>query len=147
MLLVHCDDLITVEDLIHLNLNVNPPLLAYLSACSTSNTKVDGLVDEGVHLAASFLATGFQNVIAALWQVGDSDSTDISNEFHRELVNSRLTVESIPLALHHAQRNLRWMEKLPPDEKSMGFVRQKRDILCSHRLSVWICYNYVVALF
>lgn len=102
MLLVHCDDLITVEDLIHLNLNVNPPLLAYLSACSTSNTKVDGLVDEGVHLAASFLATGFQNVIAALWQVRDSDSTDISNQFHRELVNSRLTVESIPLALHHA---------------------------------------------
>lgn len=36
--------------------------------------------------------------------------------------------------------------KLPPDEKSRGFVRQKRDILCSHRSSAWIFYNCVVAL-
>lgn len=28
MLLIHYDGLIAVEDLIHLNLNVNPPLLA-----------------------------------------------------------------------------------------------------------------------
>ncbi|KAI0893976.1 CHAT domain-containing protein [Annulohypoxylon nitens] len=105
--LIVADGLITVENLIGLNLNQNPPLLAYLSACLTGNIKVERLLDEGIHLAASFLAAGFQNVIGSLWKVGDDDSARIAEMVYKYLVEFHLTSESVPLALHHALRKMR----------------------------------------
>ncbi|KAI1365835.1 CHAT domain-containing protein [Xylaria arbuscula] len=142
------DGLITVQELIDLRLNLSPPVLAYLSACLTGNTRVDNLIDEGVHLAASFLAMGFQNVVAALWQVRDRDSSHFADHFYHELtklksIPSPSTPASVSLALHQAQRKLRGMDRLCSSNQR-GFTRpQDTSRISLGRSFAWICYIHL----
>jgi CHAT domain-containing protein len=55
---------LTVSDLISLDLK--SAFLAYLSACETAKGD-QKYADEVVHLAASMLFAGFQNVVATMW--------------------------------------------------------------------------------
>jgi CHAT domain-containing protein len=41
--------------------------LAYLSACSTAENKIDQLADEVIHLASAFQVAGFRHVAGAMW--------------------------------------------------------------------------------
>ncbi|KAK5995277.1 hypothetical protein PT974_03677 [Cladobotryum mycophilum] len=118
------DGHVTVGDLVDLNFSLNPPLLAYLSACLTGSTMVDGLVDEGIHLAASFLAAGFQNVIAALWKVGDSDSAMVAHKLYEHVISSSLANSSISMALHLSLRDMRGTRT---EDASRGLIL-KRDM-------------------
>ncbi|KAK5627619.1 hypothetical protein RRF57_003334 [Xylaria bambusicola] len=142
------DGSITVQELIDLKLNLNPPVLAYLSACLTGNTRVDKLIDEGVHLAASFLAMGFQNVVAALWKVGDGDSSAFAGRFYHELtklksINSSGTSASVSLALHRAQRKLRGVDR-QCSSNQRGFTRpQDTNRVSFGRSSAWIDYIHL----
>ncbi|EAS28135.3 uncharacterized protein CIMG_13603 [Coccidioides immitis RS] len=60
-----------VGDLRDLNLQKNPPFLAYLSPCSTGANEVYTLVDEGIHLVSAFQPAGFRHVVGTLWEVSD----------------------------------------------------------------------------
>lgn len=47
-------DRLTVASLFDINLHNRRPFLAFLSACSTGQVKLDQLVDEGLHLISAF---------------------------------------------------------------------------------------------
>ena len=83
--------------------------LAYLSACSTTDTG-PALVDESVHLTAAFQVAGYRQVIGTLWPVPDRIALRIAVGVYRRLTGggrSELQVEWGALALHHAIRGQR----------------------------------------
>ncbi|KAB5513629.1 CHAT domain-containing protein, partial [Coniochaeta sp. 2T2.1] len=41
--------------------------LAYLSACSTAETKAEQLADEVIHVVSGFQVAGFPHVVGCLW--------------------------------------------------------------------------------
>lgn len=57
--------------------------IAYLSACSTAEIKQASLVDENIHLASSFLLSGFPHVIASQWKAHDGAAVAIAREFYK----------------------------------------------------------------
>lgn len=68
-----------------LEVDIQPARLAFLSACSTAENRVQRLADESLHLASGFLVAGFSNVIATLWPSSDSVSAEIAGSFYAEL--------------------------------------------------------------
>ncbi|MCM2387675.1 CHAT domain-containing protein [Streptomyces albipurpureus] len=58
--------------------------LAYLSACSTTETAAR-YGDEAVHVTAAFLLAGFAGVVGTLWPVKDSAARAVSVAFHRRM--------------------------------------------------------------
>ena len=77
--------------------------IAYLSACSTAEIQQLNLVNEGIHLASSFLHSGFQHVIGTLWGANDSAAVEIAGEFYRKLAQHSENGEvSVARALHDA---------------------------------------------
>ncbi|KMU89188.1 hypothetical protein CIHG_07122 [Coccidioides immitis H538.4] len=71
-----------VGDLRDLNLQKNPPFLAYLSPCSTGANEVYTLVDEGIHLVSAFQPAGFRHVVGTLWEVSDITASVRQNIYH-----------------------------------------------------------------
>lgn len=77
--------------------------IAYLSACSTAEIRNLELVDEGIHLASTFLHSGFQHVIGTLWGADDGAAVEIAGEFYRNLAQHSENGEvSVARALHDA---------------------------------------------
>ncbi|KAK6527590.1 hypothetical protein TWF694_004574 [Orbilia ellipsospora] len=101
------DDPLTVEDFIKVN-HKDSLVLAYLSACSTSNNDTGNLEDEFLHLSAACQLAGFQNVIGSLWEVSDRYCVDAAKEIYRTIgVAGVLDGDSISLGVHNATRLLR----------------------------------------
>ena len=98
---------LTVKDLVAMKFHQNPPLLAYLSACSTGNNQVDSLVDEGIHLMGACQLAGFRNVIGSLWEVSDKHCVDAAKDVYETMIKAGMSDESISLGLHNAVMNLR----------------------------------------
>jgi len=85
--------------------------IAYLSACSTAETKVSNLVDESIHLASTFQLVGFPHVIGTLWGADDSAAVEVAGEFYRLLLqNTKEGRMSVSRALHDAVLRLKNME-------------------------------------
>jgi tetratricopeptide (TPR) repeat protein len=61
-----CKNPLMVKDLNARKLHERPPLLAYLSACSTGRNQAQGLLDEGIHLMGACQLAGFQHVIGSV---------------------------------------------------------------------------------
>ncbi|RPB14064.1 hypothetical protein P167DRAFT_520449 [Morchella conica CCBAS932] len=101
------DEPLTVEDLIDQKLHQNPPLLAYLSACSTGNSNVDSLIDESIHLMGACQLAGFQNVIGSLWEVSDIHCVEVAKSVYITILDGRMSSKSVSLGLHNAIRALR----------------------------------------
>ncbi len=90
-------------------LRLENAVLAYLSACSTSQV-IPRLADEAVHITAAFQIAGYQQVIGALWPVNDQIATLIAHLFYDVLTShgsSRPHLESAARALHQAVRQVR----------------------------------------
>jgi len=66
--------------------------LAYISACHSANHGDRDLVEEAVHLAASFLLAGFPCVIGTLWQVDDRYSADEAEYVYRSMLREDATL-------------------------------------------------------
>lgn len=98
---------LTVENLISLRLNQNPPFLAYLSACSTGDNKVDELVDEGIHLMSACQLAGFQHVIGSLWEVSDEHCVAVATVVYQAILSSKMSDSSVSYGLHNAAKGLR----------------------------------------
>ncbi|OJJ72522.1 hypothetical protein ASPBRDRAFT_84245, partial [Aspergillus brasiliensis CBS 101740] len=81
--LVLADGHLTVSALQSLRLHLDPPQLAYLSACNTGVNPSSQLVDEGIHLMGACQIAGFQNVIGTLWKVSDAFSVNIAREVYK----------------------------------------------------------------
>ncbi|KAF2818084.1 hypothetical protein CC86DRAFT_246522, partial [Ophiobolus disseminans] len=59
--------------------------LAYLSACSTAQSRSDGLVDEVLHVVSSFQVAGFNHVVGCLWPSDDAVCARIAASFYSTL--------------------------------------------------------------
>ncbi|BCS00562.1 CHAT domain-containing tetratricopeptide repeat protein [Aspergillus luchuensis] len=98
--------------------------IAYLSACSTAEARVAGLLDEHLHVVSSFQVAGFRHVVGCLWPSDDAVCVEVAVSFYSQLHRSgmqALTDRDVALALHKAvkaisehkkyeKRPLRWAQ-------------------------------------
>jgi hypothetical protein len=90
-------------------LNLRRSQLAYLSACSTTDTNQEQ-ADEATHLTAAFQLAGYRNVIGTLWPINDQTAITVARDFYADLTANRTKPPDPALAaqaLHHAVRKLR----------------------------------------
>ncbi|MFC8661962.1 CHAT domain-containing protein, partial [Streptomyces sp. NPDC057199] len=116
LLLLHDwqQDPLTVASLAPVNLD--HARLAYLSACSTTFTRSQQLLDESIHLTAAFQLAGFPHVIGTLWEINDTYAADIADSFYARLTDSEKNVDTSRAAhaLHDTIRSLRDQLPLTP---------------------------------
>ncbi|KAL5615839.1 hypothetical protein FOBRF1_004587 [Fusarium oxysporum] len=98
---------LAVSDLLSLKLRDNPPFLAYLSACGTSQIKDKRLLDESLHLISACRLAGFRHVVGTLWEVGDEACVDVAGMVYEELKDSGMDDQSVCRGLHKAVRKIR----------------------------------------
>ncbi|KAG7293574.1 hypothetical protein NEMBOFW57_003627 [Staphylotrichum longicolle] len=82
-------DLLTVRHLAH-HTTAHPAVsstaqIAYLSACSTAESRAARLVDEVLHLASGFQAAGFPHVVATMWPAEEEASVAVAGGFYARL--------------------------------------------------------------
>jgi CHAT domain-containing protein len=90
--------------------------LAYLSACSTTDTSLR-LADEAVHMTAAFQLAGYHHVIGTFWPVNDEAATRVAVEVFCRLTSQGRhspTSEFAAEALHIAIRRVRTDHLLIP---------------------------------
>ncbi|KAF8534365.1 CHAT domain-containing protein [Trichophaea hybrida] len=112
---------LTVKDLVALKFHQNPPLLAYLSACSTGDNRDRQLLDEGIHLMSACQLAGFRHVIGSLWEVSDKHCVDAAKDVYNTMIQAGMSDESVSLGLHNAVLNLRG------GRDRTGMTREARD--------------------
>lgn len=84
--------------------------IAYLSACSTAQSKVNTLNEEGIHLSSAFQIAGFPHVVGSLWPVRDEVCVLVARLFYQNLVRddgSRLRKGAVAEALRNSLLELR----------------------------------------
>ncbi|KAH0563243.1 hypothetical protein GP486_002188 [Trichoglossum hirsutum] len=82
--------------------------IAYLSACSTAQNKVERLSDEALHVVSGFQVAGFRHVIGCLWPSDDEVCVDVAKSFYSELGQGRYKDDrATALALHKAVVKIR----------------------------------------
>lgn len=60
-------------------------VLAFLSACSTADVRVEKLVDEGLHIVNAFQIAGFPHVIGTLWSASELVCPPFAKTFYELL--------------------------------------------------------------
>ncbi|KAF3283206.1 hypothetical protein TWF970_001184 [Orbilia oligospora] len=108
---------LTVEQLIGYDFRQTSrsPWLAYLSACSTSDSNIEKLHDESINLATACQLEGFQHVVGTLWEVSDKESVDVAKDFYHTIdIGGEVNDRKVSLGVHKATRRLRdvTMEKM-----------------------------------
>ncbi|KAF3190682.1 hypothetical protein TWF788_008203 [Orbilia oligospora] len=110
---------LTVEHLI--KLNFKSPLLAYLSACSTSNNSAEKLQDEAIHLVTACQLAGFQHVVGSLWEVSDKHCVTAAEEMYKTIVEGGfIDGNKISFGVHKATRRLRGITNGADKDRSLG---------------------------
>ncbi|KAI1434620.1 CHAT domain-containing protein [Xylaria sp. CBS 124048] len=129
------EDALTVESLLTTNLSSEPPFLAYLSACGTSENRNEELADEVIHLAAACQLAGFRHVIGTLWSVDDKLCVRMATSTYKTLKDEvisdgQISDGAVSRGLHHATRELRddWLREVDVgiDKGSQGMARSER---------------------
>jgi hypothetical protein len=112
---------LNVADLIELN--IQQPEFAYLSACHTGITQDVDLVDESIHLSSAMQLAGFPSVIGSLWNINDKQAQVIAKDIYEFMRDGdELDTRRSAKALHRAVSNLRdELRKVP------GFSRKAPD--------------------
>ncbi|MGQ5662245.1 CHAT domain-containing protein [Streptomyces sp. ECR2.10] len=103
----HATDPLTLHTITRLNLQ--HARLAYLSACSTTDTSQEQ-ADEATHLTAAFQLAGYRSVIGTLWPINDRTALSVARDFYTELTAHRTTPPEpgrAAQALHRAVCELR----------------------------------------
>jgi hypothetical protein len=80
--------------------------LAYLSACSTSQTSA-ALADEAVHVTTAFQLAGYGQVIGTLWTVGDRTCAQVARDVYQALRQDTTRTASAAQSLHNAVQAIR----------------------------------------
>nr|OQO29680.1 hypothetical protein B0A51_02585 [Rachicladosporium sp. CCFEE 5018] len=71
---------------------------AFLSACFTANSGVEGEQDEGVNIVAALQLAGFEGIVGALWRVDERSALETLRKFYEYLKQS----DDDAVALHEA---------------------------------------------
>lgn len=91
--------------------------IAYLSACSTAENRVQKLNDEAIHLASGFQVAGFSHVVASLWSADDETCVEVAHGFYERLAlgaNSRHSNDDVAIALHDSINAVRTKPRSTP---------------------------------
>ncbi|KAF8978062.1 CHAT domain-containing protein [Cyathus striatus] len=91
--------------------------LAFLCACETAVGDKD-LPDEAMHLGATLLFSGFQEVVATMWSIADEDGPIVADTFYEHLFKDhpkKPNTEAAAEAIHTAITKLR--------KRGVGFMR------------------------
>lgn len=80
--------------------------LAYLSACSTTETSQHH-ADEATHLTAAFYLAGYRAVIGTLWPINDRSATAITTDFYRHITHNGASPPNSSRAVHALHRAIR----------------------------------------
>jgi tetratricopeptide (TPR) repeat protein len=83
--------------------------IAYLSACSTAEVKMQNMADESLHLTSAFQMAGFAHVIGSLRPADDQICVQVARLFYSFLVNDKDSMDlnrAVPEALNHAVRQI-----------------------------------------
>lgn len=101
------DNIFSVTDIIALK--VTEPRLIYLSACHAAQARVEGLLDEGIHLAGACQLAGFSHVIGTLWEINDYNSVKVAKGVYSTIFkdDEGLELGKASEGLHNAVRKLR----------------------------------------
>jgi tetratricopeptide (TPR) repeat protein len=99
------DGPLTVRTMMEEKLQERPPLLAYIAACWSGNTR--NLYDEGIHLMGAFQVAGFRHVVGSLWVLNDNFSLKVARGVYRKLLDRGLREDQMALCLHDTIRELR----------------------------------------
>ncbi|KAH8753008.1 CHAT domain-containing protein [Diaporthe sp. PMI_573] len=115
------------EDLMTDEMTAARPWLAYLSACSTSRTHEERLMNESSHLNGAFLLAGFRHIVGTLWEVSDSQSQKLASLFYSKLKCNMKNGkrDEVALALNIATRELRNTLMGRLDDAGMGAGREE----------------------
>ncbi|KAM0127188.1 hypothetical protein ACHAO1_009668 [Botrytis cinerea] len=111
------EDRLTLANFIGTSALEQPPFLAYLSACNTSQIENERMIDEGLHLVNAFQLAGFQHVIGTLWDVDDKLCSDVARIVYEHILGDEITHESVCLGLHTA---IKWCR----DQWRGGLLRE-----------------------
>ncbi|KAF5547040.1 30S ribosomal S17P protein [Fusarium phyllophilum] len=108
------DGILTVSELMDINLRKSAPFLAYLSACGTGQIGGDAFFDESIHLISACQLAGFRHVVGTLWEVSDKSCVEISQTVYRSISDEGFSDKSVCWGLHKAMRRLRdaWLSTL-----------------------------------
>ncbi|KAK5988195.1 Metacaspase-5 [Cladobotryum mycophilum] len=141
--LVMSDGCLTVADMQSLELHHNPPLLAYLSACSTGTNSSRRLFDENMHLVSACQIAGFQNVIGTFWEVSDEFSASIALAVYTELCEKPTL--RLSEALHNAVKRGRdrGLERMREEVSRNGVIKEKRIRYRTENPRWWAGYFFV----
>jgi CHAT domain-containing protein len=96
-------DPLTVRQVAHLRLVM--ARIAFLSACSTAEAKLEQVADEVIHLASGFQVAGFAHVIGSLWSSADRVCVAIAEGFYRRLTArkwNKIQDRDVAFALHQS---------------------------------------------
>ncbi|KAK2763563.1 TPR domain-containing protein [Colletotrichum kahawae] len=125
---------LTTASLMEKNLASNPPFLAYLSACKTSENSNQDLVDENIHLTSAFQLSGFRHVVGTLWEVDDELSSEMAKLTYEFLATKGISDSSVSGGLHFATKKLRdiWAASVIADVKHGEKVDGVRNAVHDH---------------
>ncbi|KAF5597035.1 30S ribosomal S17P protein [Fusarium pseudoanthophilum] len=129
------DGLLTVSELMDINLRKNAPFLAYLSACGTGQIGGNAFFDESIHLISACQLAGFRHVVGTLWEVSDKSCVEISQTLYESIRDEGFSDRSVCWGLHKAMRRLRdtWLSTLEQRQGQIGWIGGEgiwsRDIL------------------
>ncbi|KAF5636132.1 30S ribosomal S17P protein [Fusarium sp. NRRL 52700] len=128
--LLLADGILTVSELMDINLRNNAPFLAYLSACGTGQIGGNAFFDESIHLISACQLAGFQHVVGTLWEVSDKSCVEISQTVYESIRDERFSDRSVCWGLHKATRQLR--------DKWLSIPEQRLDPMASsEREEIW----------
>lgn len=120
------DGILTVGELMDLNLSKDPPFLAYLSACETGRFKDVRYADESLHLIGACQTSGFRHVIGTLWEVRDDLCVEVAAAVYKGILDHGTTDRAVCQGLHDAVRALRknWVKN-----HANGLYRASQQII------------------
>ena len=122
------EDPVSVKDLIGLNLYMCSPWLAYLSACSTGETKDEGLYDEAIHLMSGCQVAGFQHVVGSLWEISDYHSVEVAREVYTIIKDGIGIDGDVAYAVHCAVRYLRGLSYSGGNQRKIGAEASSEEV-------------------
>ncbi|KAH9057008.1 CHAT domain-containing protein [Lactarius deliciosus] len=107
----HGGERLTLLDVVRLDLPAAE--FVFLSACCTAQITEGSVADEVLHFAAAVQFCGFKSVVAAMWEMADTDGRDLAKYFYKALFSTSRLEDGIPYhersakALQFAVKKLR----------------------------------------
>ncbi|CCT75570.1 uncharacterized protein FFUJ_11597 [Fusarium fujikuroi IMI 58289] len=121
------DGILTVSELMDINLRKHAPFLAYLSACGTGQVGGDAFFDESIHLISACQLAGFRHVVGTLWEVSDKSCVEVSQTVYESIRDEGFLDRSVCSGLHKAMRQLRDKWLSGPEQCLNGMASGERE--------------------